>query len=88
MAAGPYVKKHYVSHTNSSFPGLLKTIFELLHLPPLNLMDASAASLRDLFTDKPEFVLYQALIPDTRVFDSTRAKTGTAPPTRMDQQEK
>ena len=44
LAAGPYVKRGYITHTNSSFPGLLKTIFELLRMPPLNLMDASAAS--------------------------------------------
>ena len=46
LAAGPYVKRDYVSHTNASFPGLLRTIFELLRLPPLNLMDATAASVR------------------------------------------
>src|SRR6185437_15822299 len=45
LAAGPYVKRNYVSHTNASFPGLLRTIFELLGVPPLNLMDATAASL-------------------------------------------
>ena len=38
LAAGPYVKRNYVSHTNASFPGLLRTIFELLRVPPLNLI--------------------------------------------------
>ena len=27
LCAGPWIKKHYVSHVNTSFPGLLKTIF-------------------------------------------------------------
>ena len=42
MAAGPYVRRHYVSHVNTSFPGLLKTAFWLLHLPPLNLYDSAS----------------------------------------------
>ncbi|MDE3195062.1 MAG: hypothetical protein KGN84_01875, partial [Acidobacteriota bacterium] len=70
LAAGPYVKKSYLSHVNTSFPGLLKTIFELLHMPPLNLMDASAADLRDLFTSRPDTEPYIALTPDVRIFEA------------------
>jgi DNA-binding beta-propeller fold protein YncE len=72
LAAGPYVKRHYVSHTNSSFPGLLRTVFELLHLPPLHLMDATAASLSDLFTDTPDFAPFAAERPDPRIFVPAR----------------
>ncbi len=85
MAAGPYVKKNYVTHTNSSFPGLLKTVFEILGIPPLNLMDATASSLRDVFTATPDFAPWTALTPDQRIFDATKVKTGTAPPVKMDQ---
>ena len=85
LAAGPYVKRNYVTHTNSSFPGLLKTIFELLQMPPLNLMDASAASLREIFTDEPDFTPYDVLIPDLRVFDASKVRMGNAPAVRMDQ---
>jgi len=87
LAAGPYVKRNYLSHTNSSFPGLLKTIFELLHMPPLNLMDASGAGLYDLFTNEPDFTPYDSLVPDLRVFDSSKVKLGKAPPVKMDQPE-
>jgi hypothetical protein len=45
----------YASHTNTSFPGLLKTIFRLLGIPPLNLFDASASDLADVFTGEPDF---------------------------------
>ena len=69
LAAGPYVKRNYVSHTNSSFPGLLRTIFELLGLPPSTLMDATAASLRDMLTSEPEFGPFTAVEPDKRIFD-------------------
>ena len=74
LAAGPYVKRNYVSHTNSSFPGLLRTIFELLGVTPLNLMDATAASLRGMLTDKPDFAPFTALAPDLRIFDPAAAK--------------
>ena len=59
IAAGPYTKRGYVSHVNSSFPGLLKTIFRLLGLPPLNLFDAAASDLGDVFTTQPDFSPYR-----------------------------
>jgi DNA-binding beta-propeller fold protein YncE len=75
FAAGPYVKRNYVSHKNSSFPGLLRTIFELLGVPPLNLMDATAASLRDMLTAEPDFSPFTAVEPDKRIFSRERVKT-------------
>lgn len=69
LAAGPWVKRGFVSHTNSSWPGLARTIFALLHVPPMNLLDASAASLSNIFTDVPDFTSYEALPPDRRVYD-------------------
>jgi hypothetical protein len=68
------VKRGYVSHTNSSFPGLLRTLFEVLRLPPLNLADATAASLRDMFTTEPDFTPYTAVAPDRRIFDPAKVK--------------
>jgi hypothetical protein len=79
------VRRNYASHTNSSFPGLLKTIFELLHLPPLNLMDATASDLRDVFSAEPDFASFDALIPDRRIFDASQVRMGKAPPVKMDQ---
>jgi YVTN family beta-propeller protein len=78
MAAGPWIKRGYVSHVNTSFPGLLKTIFRLLGLPPLNLYDASASDLSDIFAAKPDFTPYKLLPVDARIFDPATAKK--APP--------
>jgi len=78
MAAGPWIKRGYVTHTNSSFPGLLKTIFRLLGAPPLNLYDASASDLSDVFAEKPDFTPYKLLPVDARLFDPAAAKQ--APP--------
>jgi YVTN family beta-propeller protein len=72
FAAGPYVKRNYVSHVNASFPGLWRTIFELLSLPPLNLMDATAASPRDMMTEEPDFTPFTAVQPDRRIFDPAK----------------
>ncbi|MEP6716320.1 MAG: bifunctional YncE family protein/alkaline phosphatase family protein [Terriglobia bacterium] len=72
LAAGPWVRRNYISHTNASFPSLLKTILQLLHLPPLNMMDATASTLTGIFTDQPDFTPYKAEIPDKRIFDASR----------------
>jgi hypothetical protein len=84
MAAGPWVKRGYLSHRNTSFPGLLKTIFRLLGLPPLNLYDAAATDLSDVFADKPEATSYKVLPEDPRIFDPATVKRGNAAPVKMD----
>ena len=80
LAAGPYVKRNYVSHTNSSFAGLMRTISELLHVPPANLAEATAAGLQDMFTEKPDFAGYAAQTPDLRIFDPGEKSVPTAHP--------
>ena len=74
IGAGPYFKRSYCSHVNSSFPGLLKTIFRLLGIPPLNLFDATASDLGDMFTATPDFTPYDLQPADARVFDPAKAK--------------
>lgn len=74
LGAGPWFKKNYVSHVNSSFPGLLKTIFRLLRVPPLNLFDASASDLSDCFAAEPDTAGYKAVEVDKRIFDPSAAR--------------
>jgi hypothetical protein len=73
LAAGPWVKRDYVSHRNTSFPGLLKTIFWLLGAPPLNLFDASAADLRDCFAATPDAAPFHVLPVDPRIYSPQAA---------------
>jgi hypothetical protein len=81
LCAGPWAKRNYVTHTNASFPGLLKTIFRLLRVPPMSLQDAAAADLSDCFTAKPDPSAFRALPEDKRIFDASAASAGasTAP---------
>lgn len=74
MMASPYAKKGYVSHVNTSFPGMLKTVFRTLNLPPLNLFDAAAADLSDCFTGTPDFAPYSVLAGDRSIFDPAKAR--------------
>ncbi len=78
MALGPWVKPGYVSHRNTSFPGMLKTIFRLLGIPPLNLYDATATDLSDLFATRPTPGTYKVLPVDERIFNPATARQSTS----------
>lgn len=86
LAIGPYFKRNYVSHTNTSFPGLLKTVFRILGMPPLNLFDAAASDLSDCFTAEPDFTPYELLPVDPRIFvpEKAREPLDPEPSPRMD----
>jgi hypothetical protein len=86
LCAGPWMKKNYVSHVKTSCPGLLKTIFELLKLPALNLFDASAATLADCFATKADGAPYKVVDVDRRIFNPEKARQSTngKPSPRMD----
>ena len=79
LAAGPWIRRKSVSHTNSDFAGLRRTIFELLRVPPMNLADATAASLRELFASEPDDAAWDALTPDRRIFDPAALPSRRAP---------
>jgi hypothetical protein len=74
LGAGPWFRTDYVSHTNSSAPALLATIYKLFGLPPLNLYDAAASDLLDMFGTVPDFTPYDAMPEDMRLFDPERVK--------------
>jgi YVTN family beta-propeller protein len=80
LLVSPYAKRNYVSRVHSSFPGLLKTVFRLLGVPPLNLFDAAASDLSDLFTREPDFTPYKATSPEVQVFDPATVRSRTGAP--------
>lgn len=69
LAISPYAKRNYVSHVNSNFAGLLKTMLRLLRIPPLALPDATAADLADCFQATAEPEPYKALPVPIELFD-------------------
>jgi YVTN family beta-propeller protein len=69
----PWVKRGYVSHTHANFGAILKTIYLILDLPPLNQFDATASLLQDFFTDRPDLTPYTAVEVDPRIFDPAKA---------------
>jgi len=81
MVASPYARRNFNSRVNTSFPGLLRTAFRLLQVPPLNLYDATAADLSECFISTPpteaELPRYAALPVDPAVFDPARARIDT-----------
>lgn len=59
LAISPWVKREYISKTHASLASVFKTVHLILGIPPLNLYDASATDLRDMFTNKPDFSPYK-----------------------------
>jgi len=69
MMVSPYVKRGYISHTHANFGAILKTIYLIMDLPPLNQFDAAATILQDFFTERPDFRPFEAVPVDPRIFD-------------------
>ncbi len=74
MLIGPHVKRGYVSHTLADFGSIIRLIFTVLGLPPLNQFDAAASLPLDFFAGgAPDLAPYDARPPDRRVFDPGQA---------------
>jgi len=71
LVISPYARRG-VSHIHASMANILKTFDLLLGIPSLNQYDAAATYLAQWFTDQADFAPYQALPPDTRVFDPAK----------------
>ncbi len=74
LVISPYTRRGFVSHRHCSMSSVQKTIYELLGLGPLNLEDALAADMSDMFTETPDLAPFSWQPSDTRVFDPARAR--------------
>ncbi|MCL4221697.1 MAG: hypothetical protein KJZ65_10065 [Phycisphaerales bacterium] len=61
LCAGPYVKRGAIVSTQYNTTSILRTIEQILGLPPMNAFDASAVPMFDCFTDQPDLTPYVAL---------------------------
>jgi YVTN family beta-propeller protein len=59
----PYSKRGVTISTNYNTVNVLRTIEDLLGIDHLNLSDANAAPMADVFTHSPDFTPYSAIIP-------------------------
>ncbi|MBC7349769.1 MAG: bifunctional YncE family protein/alkaline phosphatase family protein [Candidatus Aminicenantes bacterium] len=59
--AGPFVKRGEVISTHYNTTSVLRTIEQILGLPPMNQFDASASPMFDCFTTEPDFRPYTAV---------------------------
>jgi YVTN family beta-propeller protein len=57
----PYAKPGYVDHTYYTQVDMLRTVEQILGLPPMNQMDLAATPMRDAFTNTPDDAPYDAI---------------------------
>ena len=57
----PYTKRQTVVHTQYNTTSLLRTIEQILGLPPMNQFDATATPMFDCFTTTPDFTPFEAV---------------------------
>lgn len=63
-AISPYARHGgYVDHTYYNQVNALRTVEQILGLPPMNTLDLAAIPMRSLFTDEPDLAPYAALVP-------------------------
>ena len=77
--AGPYVKRHAVISTQYNTTSLLRTMEQILGLPPMNQFDASAVPMSDCFTDAPDLTPFTAVannIPLDRMNPGSKTALG------------
>jgi hypothetical protein len=63
LAISPYIKRHFVDHTQYTQVSLVRTIELMLGLPILSQYDEAATALENDFTAEPNFETYKAVVP-------------------------
>jgi YVTN family beta-propeller protein len=77
----PYTRTASVIQTNYNQVSMVRTIEQILGLPPMNIMDATAMPMFDCFSSQPDLTPYQALknnIPLDEMNPDLRSLKGTA----------
>jgi YVTN family beta-propeller protein len=59
----PYTRVHSLVHTTYTTVNALRTVEDLLGLPPLGMNDANSAPMSDVFAMQPNLQAYSAIIP-------------------------
>ena len=61
LVISPYSRLKTVNHTFYTQPSMVRTIEQILGLPPMNIQDAIANPMTDCFTNDPDITPYKAI---------------------------
>ena len=61
LVLSPYTRRHAVDSTNYNQTSMVRTIEQILGLPPMNQFDASATPMASCFADRPDLRPYEAV---------------------------
>ena len=78
LAIGASIKPGYLIKTHASLSSIFKTVDLILDVPPLNLYDAAATDLLELFVDKPEDRSQEPFNKQEIAFDTNGAEAWKA----------
>lgn len=78
--ASPYARRGAVVHTQYNSTSILRTIEQILGLPPMNAFDASATPMFDCFHDTPDPTPFVALPSNIALDDMNPGSTALADP--------
>ncbi len=81
MVISPYTRQGKVIHTAYNQPSMIRTMEQILGLPPMNIQDAIALPMFDCFSQTPDFAPYDHLknnIPLDEMNPSPLSLTGKA----------
>ncbi|RJO74550.1 MAG: hypothetical protein C4523_00440 [Myxococcales bacterium] len=72
LAAGPYVKRGYTSELAYDMTSLIRTMTQILGVPPISRYEALAQPMYDIFTSEPDFSPYDFIPQDEKLDDKAR----------------
>ena len=78
MVISPWSKQRRTVSTKYNQTCMVRTIEQILGLPPMNIADATAAPMFDAFTDKADFAGYKHVKNKIPLDEMNRAKTALA----------
>ncbi|SFJ12274.1 40-residue YVTN family beta-propeller repeat-containing protein [Paenibacillus sp. UNC496MF] len=76
LVISPWAKKGIVDSHYWTVINMVRTIEQILGLPPMNQNDAAALPLSELFTDKPDFKPYN-VVPNRIALDTLNGQPGS-----------
>ena len=77
FVVSPYSRLQKTVHTHYNQTSVVRTMEQILGLPPMNIIDATALPLFDCFTDKPDFTFAYKVLPNkVRLDEMNPSPTG------------